>query len=337
MSGKTARMSALPVLQFCGQAQRLGESLGAGRAAAIGTAFHAKCSEHPQLVEIMARLTDDEREDVDSLIKPTDVEVSGFALTYDMAEKEIPVGITPDGKHCEYDDENALLRGTVDFDWLVHDTVSNRKTVYVADIKRTAYAAPDGCYSLQVIGYAIALADKHGADGYVTGIWDATEGAWEWSEYVDMWSERAETNWQRVRASALNHGGEYSVGSHCTGCYGRKRCPQWLLPLDLAATSLEPFTREGGLTNETACQALLMSKRVEDTIKAVKEIAENFARDNNGIIDEERGKVWAPINVKGRTSFNSKQLEKDNPELAQQYISTGKPFQQFRWLNRKDK
>lgn len=324
-----ARMSALPVLQYCGQSQRLGESLGAGRAAAIGTAFHAKCSNHPDTANIIARLSDEEIEDLDTLIKPTDVEIGNITLTYEMATKERPVAIDAMGCYVHYDDTAALVRGTPDFYWKVVE--NGRTTIYVADIKRSAYATPDGAASLQVIGYALALVSENHADGYCTGIWDATEGQWDWSDWVDVWSTRAERDWERVKASALNHGGEYSVGIHCKNCYGRKRCPQWLLPLDLVDTSLAPFTLEGALNGENALKALLLADRAEDTAKAVKDILKHYAREEGGIEDG-KGKMWAPCKSKGRASFDSNGLERDHPELAQQYIKVGMPFETFRMV-----
>jgi cytochrome c5 len=338
MSGKIARFSALPVLQFCGQGQVLGESMGGGRAAAIGTATHAVFSDDPKASEFMARLTPDERETVGEMKRPTPVVIGALELTYEMAEHEVPLALGSDGAYLAWAEVEApwglLVRGTADMCWTA--VVGGKTVAFIGDLKKTAYAAPDGPYSLQLIGYAIAFARKVGADGYYTGIWDCTEGEWQWSGYVDLWSEEHEANWERVRAAAKNHGGEYSVGSHCSSCYGRKRCPQWLLPPDLAATMLEPFTKAEALTHEAAAQALLLSKRAEDTIKAVKEICQHFANENDGILDG-KGKKWAPVYSKGKTSLDRKALERDNPEIVQRYTVLGQPYATYRWINAKEK
>ena len=335
MSGKIARFSALPVLQFCGQGQLLGETLGAGRAAAIGTAFHAKCSADPAAELLLARLTDEEREDVAAMQCPTPVEVEGVTFEYATADKEVPVALSKAGAFVAPDyvpEDEVLVRGTLDFAWIAE--FDGRRVALVGDLKRTIYACPDGPASLQVIGYAIAYSALVGADGYYTLIWDCTEGEWSVSEYVDGFSEQAELNWLRVKGSALNHGKEYSLGSHCTNCYGRKRCPQWLLPLDLAGTQLEPFTKPEALTHEHASAALLLAKRAEDTADVVRDLCKAMARDTGGILDG-KGKKWAPVRSKGKLSLDRSTLEKENPDIVERYTVRGAPYETFRWI--KDK
>src|SRR6185436_7901673 len=251
-----ARFSRLPVLQFCGQSQILGEQGAGSRASAIGSAFHAKCAaiHHPEhrthATALYERLTTKERELVDALIPPTPIEVNGHELTYENATKEHPCEVTRVAE--------VAVRGTADLFW-IHD-----KIAYVADIKRTSFTAPDGPASLQVIGYAIAIAREFFCEGYFPGIWDATCGEWQWGAYVDLWSNEAVVNENAVLAAAANHGGEYNMGGHCSQCYGRQRCPQYLLPLDLADTSLAPFTAPGAITNENALEALMLAKRAAD-------------------------------------------------------------------------
>lgn len=323
-----ARFSRLPVLQYCGQSQLLGEQGAGSRASAIGSAFHAKCAalHHPEhameALALYSRLSDDERALVDELIPPTDVEVNGHILAYETATKEWPCVLFV----TELDGVRAV-EGTTDLFW-IHDNIA-----YVADIKRTSFTAPDGPASLQVVGYAISVAEEHECQGYYPGIWDATEGEWLWGAYVDLWSEEADDNRKRVLAAAANHGGEYNMGGHCSQCYARSRCPQYLLPLDLASTSLEPFTRVGGVTNENAVQALLLAQRAADTAKAVRGLLEQYARDSGGVLDVERNKVWKPCKTKGRASLDRKALETAEPELAQRYMKFGSDFETFKWVN----
>lgn len=309
--------------------------MGGGRAAAIGTATHAVFSNAPNAAELLARLTPEEREEVAEMKRPTPVEVAGVTLAYEDFEHERALALDHDGAYRTNDDvteDFLMLRGTADM--VAHATLDGKRVAFVGDLKKTAYAATDGPYSLQLIGYAIAYASMIGADGYYTGIWDCTEGEWQWSEYVDLWSEQHEQNWHRVRASALNHGGEYSVGSHCSSCYGRKRCPQWLLPPELVGTSLGPLTAPEELTQEHANELLLLSKRAEDTVDAVKDILKHYARESGGIADG-KGKVWAPVTSKGKTSLDRKALERDNPEIVQRYTVLGQPYQTFRWVKEK--
>jgi hypothetical protein len=335
MTGTIARMSALPTLQFCGQAQILGESLGAGRPAAIGTAFHAKCSGAANYDSLRARLTEDEQEELDALIPPADFEAFGVPLTYAEMLKEVPVALDKFGGFLPYDHPDALVRGTLDMACMV--VAEGMSVALVIDIKKSAYAVPDGARSLQIKGYAKAYAEKMNADAYVTGVWDATEGQYEFSDFVRTFSNEADNDWATIKAAAENHGGEYSLGGHCVGCYGRKRCPQWLLPLELADTSLSAFTAEGGLTAETALDALILANRAKDTAKAVIDIVKHFSRDNGGIEDFTQNKVWAPNRCKGKVLLNRKRLETDHPELVQQYMEIGQPYDVFRWLKVKGK
>lgn len=316
----TARFSRLPVLQYCGQAQRLGE-LGAGsRASAIGTAFHAKCSEAPEFEQHYARLTPEERDLVDVLIRPTPITVNDVELSYDTAHKERKVSLVNSSGE-------VVCAGTADLYWL-HDGI-----LYCADIKRTSFTAPDGPRSLQVIGYAHALCEELGAAGYFPGIWDATEGEWQWGEYVETLTEQYEENHATLVAAAMNAGGEYNVGPHCGQCYARKQCPQYLMPLELAETSLAPFTAPGGITNENAAEALLLAKRAADTADAVIDRIKQHVKDNGAVVHEATGKMWRGKEQRGRAGLDSKALEADHPELVQRYTKFGNPFSVYRWVN----
>lgn len=327
-----ARMSALPVLQYCGQAQILGESSGAGRAAAIGTAFHALCSNAPERDALLARLSDRELAEVTELVKPAPFVWDGVSLNYESACRERKVALNADGLSCEYDSDESFVQGTADLMWFVDRP--GKKTVIVVDIKKTSFAAPDGANSLQVIGYAVAFARHFSADGYVTGIWDATAGEYHWSEWFDVWGEDASLHWERIVASVKNHGGEFSLGTHCQSCYARGKCPQYLLPMDLAETSLAPFTTEEGLTNEKAAEALMTAERVIKTAEMVKKRVQMYALENGGVVDEARGKVWKPMRCRGRASLDTKRLEAENPELAMRYTKFGTEYNQFKWVNK---
>ncbi len=334
-----ARMSALPVLQYCGQSQRIREEMGSSRDAVIGSTFHAVCSGQPVSVDMMARLTKDELSQLGELIPPTPLrfEINGEAYTrsYADADKEVPLGITESGSYTAHGDASALANGTADMAWVIHpDKEGGPLAVVVADIKRSIYGCPDGPESLQVKGYAIALAHQCGADGYLTAIWDATEGEWHVGEWIDVWSQRAADDWARVKAAATNYGGEYSVGTHCFDCFARRRCPQWLLPLESSGEMLKSLATPDGLTNDKALEMLMTLKRLETTCEEAKEILKSYAHDTE-IVDSLTGKRWAPSWSKGRAALDKKKLEQDNPELVQRYMSTGAPYATYRWMNPK--
>jgi hypothetical protein len=333
-------MSSLPVLQFCGQAQIM-SAKGAGNTNTdVGTAYHAKCAGAENAAELAARLSDEQQSELASLIAPiatlanADPAAACLWLEYADAQKEVPVGLTAQGAFCPKDSDEAILDGTCDLYWIVDNRAfGGRRIAYVADLKKSAYAAPDGARTLQAVGYAIAISALEDCDGYVTGIWDATEGVWDWTGYVDGWSEQAEKNLDRVIAAARNYGGEFNVGTHCSSCYGRPHCPQYLLPVELAETSLAPFTHKGGITHENALEALVLAKRAADTAKRVEDLVKAYAREQGGLVDPERQKVWKPIRSRGRASLDRKALERDQPELIEKYTVFGADFESFKWVN----
>ena len=328
-------MSSLPILQHCGQAQIM-SARGAGSTnSAIGTAFHAVCAGAENAAELVARLSDEAQAELAALIAPQPVLIAdganGKVLDYKDAQKEVAVGLTQEGSYAPNGSDESILDGTCDLYWVLE--VGTKRIVYVADIKKSSYAAPDGARTLQAIGYAVAICSKEEADGYATGIWDATEGRWEWTPYVDAWSEEAEKNLDRVVAAARNYGGEFNVGTHCSSCYGRSHCPQYLLPCELAETSLAPFTEPGAITHENALEALLVAKRALDTAKRVEDLVKAYARSAGGLQDHARGKVWLPVRTKGKTSLDRRSLERDQPDLIEKYTIFGADYEQWKWCN----
>lgn len=333
-----ARMSSLPLLQHCGQAQII-SSRGAGSTnSAIGTAFHAVCAGAENAAELVARLSDEAQAELRALIPPQPFlindEFEPVTLEYKDAFKEVEVGLTARGGFVPKGSELAVVDGTCDLYWLLDlSAFGGKRVVYVADIKKSSYAVPDGAKTLQAIGYAIAIAAKEQADGYATGIWDATEGRWDWTPYVDVWSEEAERNLDRVIGAAKNFGGEFNVGSHCASCHGRSHCPQYLLPPELAETSLAPFTQPGALTHENALEALVFAKRAQDIGKRVEDLVKAYARENGGLVDQERQKVWMPVRCKGKTSLDRRALERDQPEIIERYTVFGADYEQWKWCS----
>lgn len=327
-----ARMSSLPLLQHCGQAQIMSARGAGGTNSAIGIAFHAKCSGAENAAELIARLTDEAQAELAQLIPPQPVVAAeGAMLHYQDARKEVPVGLNAMGAYVEKDSDESILDGTCDLYWTLE--TGGKKLVYVADIKKSSFAVPDGARTLQAIGYAIAICSKEEADGYLTGIWDATEGRWEWTPYVDAWSEEAERNLDRVIGAAKNYNGEFVVGPHCSSCYGRAHCPQYLLPPELCESSLAPFTEPGALTHENALEALVLAKRALDLGKRVEDLVKAYARDQGGLRDAQRGKVWTPVRCKGKASLDRRSLERDQPEIIEKYTIFGADYEQWKWVN----
>ena len=332
----TVRMSALPLARFCPKSTTIG--VGAGRAAAMSTAAHALFSNAPEADELLARLSEDERNTVLEWKKPDDVKVGDVVLRYDEAAHEVPVAFTAAGKPCEHGAPEALTEGHLDMAWEV--VVNGKKIAYVGDLKKTQWTTLDGPDSLQLIAYGFAWALKHGCDAFACGIWMITEGEWSWGELVWMDSDKATELWEQMVAAATNTGGEYATGAHCRGCYERLRCPAHLVAPGTIVDGLALLQRELGPDDAEHVRSLLFSAQAaEDAIKVVKATAQEYAV-RFGLRDPETGKVYRPVHCKGKPGYDWKRLKKDsevNPELepALKYLKQGEPYEQWRWLNGK--
>lgn len=325
------RISLLPITYYCPLAGRLGEQYGAGRSAAVSTAFHAWCAGDP---EALSALDEGEREEVRKWKRPADVivEGTGVLLEYDTAEVERRVGLTKDGRFCAADDSQAITAGTLDFAWVRE--VNGHRVAFVGDIKRQEWTQTDPM-SLQLLGYAFAWADLHECSHFCTGLWYATEGEWKWGDLVDLESPEALRMWERVSYAAQNTEGPGVMGSHCGDCYSRLQCPEYLLPPEVASSSLACLTEGGELTEDKALELKLLLDRAKKTTEAAEKTLKEYAKRVGGIRDG-KGKIWKAIPVKGRASFDKKSLEKDmGKEFVEKYTKVGAQGTRMSWVNDK--
>ncbi|MDX2253264.1 MAG: hypothetical protein NW202_13345 [Nitrospira sp.] len=322
---KGHRPSSLPIARFCGLAPSLSSGI-VTRAAVKGTAFHGLCSGDPKALDT---LTEEERADVSSWIRPTNVDMGdGVPLRYVDAVVEQPIGLLESGGWCEADDPQAMTAGTPDM-WWEPATVGDQRVLYLGDIKSSEFTSEP--MSLQLLAYAFAVAAKVDATHFCTGIWAAKEGRWWWGDVVDLSSDRALELFAQVKHAALNTGTDYVTGGHCSGCYGRSRCPAWLMPPEAAETSLAPLTVDTArdLTSAKALELLLVCKRVTEMADKVTDILKAWAQDHGGIVDGD--KVWGPISCPGRMSLDRKALDADHPGLLKKYEKQGKGYEKYDW------
>lgn len=327
---KGHRISSLPIAEFCAQAPRLSEQSGSGRAAAQSSAFHAWCAGDPDADKMLARLTDDEREQLKAWKMPAPVHVSDeITLYYADAEKEFTVALDERGDYTE-DDDDALTVGHPDLAWCVE--VDGQRVVYLVDMKRTSFTSNDGPESLQLHAYCQAYAAKHGADAYVPGEWILEEGQYRWGQMVDCYSPRAFALMERVLAAAGHSGEQYSTGSHCRSCWGRLQCPAHIVPVQDPESALAPFSKPDGLNPDNELRAVLSYQAASDLLKQVKDTLEAYAEQRGGIPDG-NGKVWRKVSSPGGGStFDVTRFKKENPQLVEQYQKkTGPRSLGFRW------
>jgi len=317
-------MSSLPILQYCGRAADFDD--GSGRAAAMSTAFHAWCAGKPEARMLLDALTEEEREEVLTYLKPEPLEVMGFELSYEDADTEFPVGLTA---KCEFPDldDTVEFTGHPDMGWVIAH--KGRKVAVIGDIKRSRWTTPDGPASLQLQAYGLAWAMENDCDGWVTAIWAAIEGGWTVGDVVWLNTEAHHMVVSKMRSTLLPGRG-FSTGSHCSTCYARTRCPAHMVRIDEVDVIAGVLKTE--LDNDSAVEALIQYYRMVDTAKKLKEHLEAFSKENDGIYDG-FGKVWKPVQVQGRESvLSAKALREQLGEAAEHLITRGKPFYQYRWV-----
>lgn len=318
------RISALPVSQYCGLSAKLGAEHGAGRAAAMSSAFHARAAGAPDAKEKMARLTTKEQNEISLWKTPTPITVFGHELTYEAADKEQPVGLTVAGEWA--DSGEVVTCGTLDFAWVVDDCA------YVADMKKTQWAS-SGPDSLQLLCYGYAWAKKHGLPRFCVGIWLIEEAEWRWSSTVySVEGFDSLDLWEHIVYAALNTTGEASFGPHCSDCYSRLHCPEYVLPAALADSKLSPATLGGAIDDPIKLgEMLAYIRRVEAIIERAKDHAKEAVRRGLVVVDPTTGETLKAIACKGRESLNQSKLFAAMPD-ATKFIERGDSYSQMRWV-----
>jgi hypothetical protein len=330
------RMSSLPIARYCAQGPRLSGKVHT-RAAVMSTAFHALQADDPDTAHKLALLDADELAEIKTWQRPDDIEVGECVLTYDDSNKECEVFLTADGSTPKAGLEGqAVTVGHFDMGWVHHDPGDPayparmaRSVAFVGDIKRSAFTAADGVLSLQLQAYALAFAIDNACDHYCCGIWSAMDGTWQWGEIIPLASQQAADAMTAVLAAAQNEGDQYTIGNHCSGCYGRLQCPAYLLPPELAETSLAAFVDGGELDGAKAAELLLVLDRLEDTATRLRDNLKERVRAGLEVVSG--GKRWGIISVAGRKSLDQAALAAKLGDLAP-YQKTGKPSFQFRWV-----
>lgn len=334
-----ARMSVLPVSQRCGQAAKL-SAISSTENALAGTAWHASNllpgSEEARAA--LAKLTPDERAEVESWKRPDDFEAPHGMWRYADCEKELELGLDASGEACDPRSPDCVTVGHMDMG-LVLEHPEHGRCAYVADAKRSEWTSADGPETLQLHSYGLAYASLRGCDTYVTGIWACIEGRWWWLDRViDLWSREAQRLREQVVHAALNQGGSHVMGSHCRGCYGRWHCPAWLMPpeLDHVSNVLKPLTGAWEKTDQNMLELLIATQRMEDTAKKAREALKEWAIERGGIPDPKTGKRWAAVLMPGREGLNKAAMLADGLDLTK-YTRTGSGYEQMRWLNDRSK
>lgn len=320
------RPSSLGVAQFCSRSADLNEQSGIMRSAIISTAWHAKLAGNDTLI---GELHPDERKEVAGYGTPTDASLKSptsildssiVRLDYESAEKEL---------HVEVFERDALVtEGTLDFAWVRE--VAGRRWAFVADLKRSTWAIPDGPDCLQLAAYGHAYSVLRSCDGYTPGLWSGIDSEWSWGTPVDLTSPEALDLWLRLKRAARNDwrlkikddDKRFVTGAHCYACYGRQRCPEY------AALTADGSVAE--VDAENAAQLILKAKAMSELAERITDNVKVFAERGGVVKDPATGKVFLPTLSKGRKSLDQGALKAAGVDL-EKYQKTGKPFNTYGW------
>lgn len=314
------RMSALPIAEFCGGQASLPNV--SGREAVMSSAFHAIMNqEATRAADLMAQLTDDERDELGEWIPPTDSDVGlEEPLRWADAEHELEVSLLFENRHPG---ETAIVSiGHLDGAW-VRDGVA-----YVADLKRGSWTSEAD--SLQLLAYGFAYAELRGCRYFVTGTFSLMEGEWKWADPVGIHTARGKALLERIERAARNRSEQFTTGSHCRGCWARKQCPAYVVPKAMTGSETEAVATAALQSKEGALAALLLRDRYRDTGE-ILDAACKQAADIFGGIPDGRGKVWKPVFTSGRERLDQKKLLEELPE-AKKFVVKGKGYDTFRWV-----
>lgn len=324
------RPSSLGVAEFCPRSAELNEQSGIMRAAVLSTAWHAKLAGNDTLI---GELHPEERKEVQGYGTPSDAHVTVRSsadgsdqlvevLDYDSAEKELHVQV--------FERDTLVTEGTLDFAWV--RTVGGRRWAFVADLKRSAWAVPDGADCLQLAAYGHAYSVLRSCDGYTPGLWSGTDSEWTWGSPVDLTTPEALDLWSRLKRAARNDSRlipedqadkrRHTTGAHCLACYGRVRCPEFAL---LAHDGpIEPTTEEN------ATQQLLRAKALARIAEGLEEQVKVFAERGGVVRDPVTSKVFLPVQQAGRKGLDQEAMKKAGIDLSK-FEKRGKPFLKFDW------
>ena len=318
-------MSKLPIVQYCGLAGKVNEIAGSIRAGVLSKWFHANCGEQwEEAQRLWAQLSDNEREEVRSWVRPARCTIDGTLLDYSVAEKELEVGIDENGRYLDPTQHEVMSTGHIDMAW------NYNKVAYIGDIKRSRFTVKDGTDSLQLHAYGFAYSSLRGCHYYRVGIWQAIEGVWIWSnERVDLESSRAGDIWERIRRAGLNTDEEANKGPHCQDCWGRLKCPAYTLDAALGTTELAPLVN-GGLTPENAVRALQLAESMVDLGSSVIEACKAYVAQGGKIADG-KGRSYRPIKSEGREYVTTRDVRAKFGSAAESVIRRSKPGERWGW------
>lgn len=338
------RISSLPTAEFCPRVDKIGQDVETTQSLR-STIFHAFCDTGKWPAEI-ENLPEEDREEIEKwrvplpfVYKVGDVT---YALQYQNAFRETRVALDADFNWVEVDPAvpqgdiertypNVAIVGHLDMCWVLPE----HNLVIVGDIKSSIFAVKERTDSLQLHGYGMAMATKHGVGRYITAIWDACDGQWYvHGGAIEMDGFDAEDIRARIRKAATERDGNFLTGTHCSGCWKRKRCPAHLV--DVPEGEFQAIL-SGNAKEADIRKALIRLKQLGDLTNAVSEACKSWVAQHGYVRSEDGNKVWCAQMRKGKASLDKTAVARalGKPDL-EDFMRRGKDFSVFDWRKKDD-
>jgi hypothetical protein len=187
--------------------------------------------------------------------------------------------------------------------------------------------------SLQLHAYGIGYALEKGAERYVVGIWDASQGMHYFGDVVELDSFEYEEYCTRIERASTNESENFIKGSHCSQCWVRSNCPAHLdgTPEQEAYKALRPGAKESEVR-----LALVEAKRLEDQSEKLKDAVKAWINLHGHIKSEDGSQQYGPILSGGRKSLDKEAVKRAlGVKDLSKFQKKGKDISSFRWVNRK--
>lgn len=334
------RISSLPTAEFCPKVDKIGQDVESTQSAR-STVFHAYCDTGKWLPELRT-LPEADIEEIGKWQVPTPFVYKTANVTHALLYKDAyretrvaldknfePVIIPKDVAQADIEGlyPQTMVVGHLDMAWVVDDLV------IVCDIKSSIFAVKDGCRSLQLHGYGLALAKLLCKPRYLTSIWDASDGRYYVADHaIELESFECEDIKDRIALASTERDGDFRTGTHCGGCWKRSHCPAHLVDVPegkfqaiLSGTAMEKDVRE----------ALVQLKQIGDLGNRVAQACKDWVAQHGPVRSEDGKKQYQCEQRPGKKGLDKAAVARAlGVQTLDDYMKPGKPFPVFDWRNR---
>lgn len=343
------RPSLLPLAQHCGYAVKLAQDFpSSSEASERGTRFHAAMAAYiktrvgpAELAAMFATLPPHVEAKTEAPLILWDPDAAGepddtctACAPIRTMDRSAFIHAYNSGKHdllCQ--EHPPALMGHADV-VLVHDEGSLTVVDWKTGVPDKVDPPGD---NLQLLAYGIAAAMERGAPRFRVGLYFTDHPPLRLSGWIhdgqEYWDVLA-----RIRSAMTQPRNEPKTGGHCDRCYQRRHCHAWALVAARAEGELATATPQDLTDGEKVGRLVMGIDALKERIKIMKAHCEDYARNNDVVID---GKRWAPRAAHGRRSLPLANVEQ-HPDLLAEVerrglINEGRPYEVFAWTNAKGK